>query len=148
MAHSATKIEGLKILASQEIECLEAQPKLFKSEHDELIEGTFLSLSNSSISTIGPKLIFGRIYYHIGFGAIKEELCRHLAIPRLSFPLSKLKTTEHLYRYQGRSIDVDTVFRFLDKLKPVVEQIAFAHTLRTLNGNISVFFYDMCTLYF
>ena len=146
------EIDHLRTLAGQEIERLESQPKLFKSEHDELIEVAFSSLFNSSISAVGPELIFGRIYDHIGFGGIKEELFRHLVISRLAFPLSKLKTTEYLYRYQGRSIDVDAVYRFLDKLsdtlKPVVEQIAFAHTLRTLKGNISVVFYDMTTLYF
>ena len=110
------EIERLKILADQEIERPEAQPKLFKSEHDELIEGMFSSLYNSSIRTVGPELIFGRIYDHIGFGNIREELFRHLVISRLAFPLSKLKTTEYLYRYQGKSIDVDTVYRFLDKL--------------------------------
>jgi len=75
-----------------------------------------------------------------------------LVISRLAFPLSKLKTTDYLYRYQGKQIEVDTIYRFLDKLsgclKPIVEQTAFAHTLRTLKGNISVVFYDMTTLYF
>jgi transposase len=146
------EIDRLKILARQEIDRLQAQPKLFKSEHDELVEGAFSSLSNSSIRTIGPELIFGRIYDYIGFGSISEELFRHLVISRLTFPLSKLKTTEYLYRYQGKSIDVDAIYRFLDKLssrlKPIVEQIAFAHTLRTLKGKISVVFYDMTTLYF
>ena len=146
------EIEHLKNLARQEIERLQAQPKLFKSEQDDLIEDVISSLSNSSISTVGPELIFGRIYDYIGFGRIKEELFRHLVISRLAFPLSKLKTTDYLYRYQGKQIDVDAIYRFLDKLsgclKPVVEQIAFAHTLRRLEGNISVVFYDMTTLYF
>jgi len=97
-------------------------------------------------------LVFGRIYDYIGFGRIKEDLFRHLVISRLAFPLSKLKTTEYLYRYQGKIIDVDSVYRFLDKLssslKPEVEQIAFEHVLRTLKGHISVVFYDMTTLYF
>ena len=145
-------IERLKILARQEMDRLQAHPKLFRSEDDELIEEAISSLSNSSIRTVGPELIFGRIYDYIGFGGIGEELFRHLVISRLAFPLSKLKTTEYLYRYQGKSIDIDAVYRFLDKLsgslKPVVEQIAFAHTLRTLSGNISVVFYDMTTLYF
>ena len=146
------EIEHLKNLARQEIERLQSQAQLFKSEQDELIEDVISSLSNSSVSTIGPELIFGRIYDYIGFGHIKEELFRHLVISRLAFPLSKLKTTEYLYRYKGKMIDVDAIYRFLDKLsgglKAVVEQIAFAHTLRTLKGNISVVFYDMTTLYF
>jgi len=146
------EIDNLKLTARQEIELLEGQPSLFVFEKDNLIEETIAFLSNSSIRTVGPELIFGRIYDYIGFGRIKEELFRHLVISRLAFPLSKLKTTEYLYRYQSKSIDVDSVYRFLDKLnsslKPVVEQIAFEHTLRTLNGNISVVFYDMTTLYF
>ena len=146
------EIDRLMMVARQEIERMEGQPKLFRSEHDELIEGVFSSLSNSSIRTVGPELIFGRIYDYIGFGRIKEELFRHLVISRLAFPLSKLKTTEYLYRYQGRSVDVDAIYRFLDKLnstlKDVVEQISFAHTQRILKGNISVVFYDMTTLYF
>ena len=53
-----------------------------------------------------------------------------MVIVRLAFLLSKLKTVDYLYRYQGKSIKVDTVYRFLDKLsdklKPQIEQIAFA----------------------
>jgi len=30
--------------------------------------------------------------------------------------LSKLKTIDYLYRYQGTSLDIDAVYRFLDKL--------------------------------
>ena len=151
-ATQCPEIDRLKIVARQEIKRMQAQPELFKSEHDELIEEAFASLSNSCIRTIGPELIYGRIYDCIGFGSINEELFRHLVISRLAFPLSKLKTTEYLYRYQGKSIEVDAIYRFMDKLsgglKPVVEQIAFNHTLRTLKGNISVVFYDMTTLYF
>jgi len=146
------EIEHLKNIARQEIERIQAQPKLFNSEQDGLIEEFFSSLSNSNISTVGPELIFGRIYDFIGFCHIKEDLFRHLVISRLAFPLSKLKTTDYLYRYQGKKIDVDAIYRFLDKLsgrlKPTVEQIVFAHTLRTLQDNISVVFYDMTTLYF
>jgi hypothetical protein len=79
-------------------------------------------------------------------------LFRHLVIARISFPLSKLKTVEYLYRYQGANLDIDSFYRFLDKLnnkiKTKVEQIAFAHTKKVLNGNISIVFYDMTTLYF
>ena len=146
------ELEELKVIARQEIEQLEKQPSLFSSENDELIEATISSLHNSNISTVGPELIFGRIYDYIGFGQIKEEMFRHLVISRLAFPLSKLKTTEYLYRYQGKIIDVNSIYRFLDKLssslKCEVEQIAFEHTQRTLQGNISVVFYDMTTLYF
>jgi len=35
-----------------------------------------------------------------------------------------------------------------NQLKNQVEQIAFTHTLNILQGNISIVFYDMTTLYF
>jgi len=146
------EIEKLKYLAKQEIERLSHQQQLFISENDTIVEYAFSSLSNASIKTIGPELVFGKIYDNIGFNAIKEELFRHLVIARLAFPLSKLKTIDYLYRFQGVMLDIDAVYRFLDKLnnklKEEVEQIAFRHTQHVLKGDISVVFYDMTTLYF
>ena len=151
-ANTQHEIESLSNLAKQEIDKLSLQPKLFESEFDVAVDKVFSSLHNASIRTLGPEIVFGKIYDHIGFGVINEELFRHLVISRITFPLSKLKTVEYLYRYQGASIDIDAVYRFLDKLnskiKGKVQEIAFAHTKRVLNGNISVVFYDMTTLYF
>ena len=109
------EIERLDQLAREEMERLSGnQLKLFGYESDEIIEQAFSLLDNSSIRTVGPELIFGKIYDCIGFNAIEEELFRHLVIARLAFPLSKLKTVDYLYRYQGKSIEIDTVYRFLD----------------------------------
>jgi transposase len=145
-------IQKLWNLGKQEIERLSSQSKLFDSENDIIIDQIFETLNNSSIRTIGPEIIFGKIYDYLGFNAIEESLFRHLVIARLAFPLSKLKTIEYLYRYQGVTINIDAIYRFLDKLnfklKQQVEQIAFEHTKRVLSGNLSVVFYDMTTLYF
>jgi transposase len=149
---SEQEVEKLYFLAKQELERLSVQPKLFVSENDTIIEQAFESLKNASIKTVGPEIIFGRIYNHIGFNSINEDLFKHLVVARLAFPLSKLKTIEYLYRFQGVMMDIDAVYRFLDKLnnklKSQVEQIAFAHTKKILNDSISVVFYDMTTLYF
>lgn len=146
------EIERLTRLAQQEIERLSEPLTLFSSPDDVLVEKVFESLHNSSIQTVGPELVFGKIFDYIGFNQVGEELFRHLVVSRLVFPLSKLKTIEYLYRYQGVTLDIDAVYRFLDKLntklKEQVEQIAFTHTKKVLEGNISVVFYDMTTLYF
>lgn len=138
------EIEELKSQARSEVERLKREQSLFTSQQDKTIENAFSMLSNSNIRTVGPELIFGRIYDYIGFGAIKEELFRHLVVARLAFPLSKLKTTEYLYRYQGISLEISAVYRFLDKLnsklKEQVEQIAYNHTLRVLKGKIGIVF--------
>ena len=151
-ATTRQEIERLNQLAKQEIERLSKPQSLFTSESDDMIESVLSSLSNSNIQTVGPEIIFGKIFDHIGFKEVGEDLFRHLVISRLAFPLSKLKTIDYLYRYQGVMLDIDAVYRFLDKLsntlKEEVEQIAFSHTLRVLKGKISVVFYDMTTLYF
>ena len=151
-SNNEQEIQKLVFLGRQEIERLNAQSKLFISENDSIVEQVFETLGNASIRTVGPEIIFGKIYDSIGFNKIKEDLFRHLVIARLAFPLSKLKTIEYLYRFQGVMLDIDAIYRFLDKLnnhlKEQVEQIAFAHTLKVLDGKISIVFYDMTTLYF
>ena len=151
-ATTRQEIDRLVELAQHEIKLLSEPQSLFPSETDDMIRGVLSSLSNSNIQTVGPEIIYGKIFDHVGFNKIREDLFRHLVISRLAFPLSKLKTIDYLYRYQGVSIDIDSVYRFLDKLnnrlKEKVEQIAFAHTLSILEGKISVVFYDMTTLYF
>lgn len=151
-SRSEQEIAKLICLGNQEIERLSQQSELFLCESDFQIEQLFTSLSNSSLRIVGPEIIFGKIYDTIGFGAIAENLFRHLVIARIAYPLSKLKTVDYLYRYQGLTVSVDSVYRFLDKLndslKEQVEKISFAHTLKVLEGKISVVFYDMTTLYF
>ena len=145
-------VQELINIGKQEIEQLSMQTKLFISDDDSLVDAMFSTLNNSSIRVVGPELIFGKIYDSIGYNQIKEDLFRHLVIARLSFPLSKLKTIDYLYRYQGVSLNISSVYRFLDKLnnrlKEEVEQITFNHTKRVLGGQISVVFYDMTTIYF
>jgi len=149
-----TEQEILKLVfvAQEELDRLRAQSKLFVSERDFSTEAIFSTLNNSSIRTVGPDLIFGKIYNHIGFNQIQENLFRHLVISRLAFPLSKLKTVDYLYRYQGVKISISSVYRFLDKLnkrlKKQVEQISFNHTKKILGGKVDVVFYDMTTIYF
>src|SRR5208283_3543077 len=61
------------------------------------------TISNASIRTIGPELIFGRLFDEIGFGVIPEPLFRDIVVARLVYPASKLKTADYLYRYRGKT---------------------------------------------
>ena len=150
--YSEQEVQKLWFLGKQELERVSKQSHLFVSESDIVVEQVFNALQNAGIQTVGPEIIFGKIYDGIGFSAVREDLFRHLVIARLAFPLSKLKTIEYLYRYQGVLLDIDAIYRFLDRLndtlKGQVEQIAFDHTKKLLGNNISVVFYDMTTLYF
>jgi transposase len=104
------------------------------------------------IKVIGVELLLGRVFDQIGFNVIKDELFRKLVIARLCYPASKLKTTEHLRRYEQYETDEDKIYRYLDKLnktqKRIVQQISYQHTHQILAGDISIVFYDVTTLYF
>ena len=104
------------------------------------------------IEMIGPELILGKLFDEVGFNIIEEQFFRHLVLSRLVFPLSKLKTTEYLLQYKSLTIDVDQLYRFLDKLnstyKDKVQNTSFLHTLKILADAISIVFYDVTTLYF
>lgn len=151
-SRSQSEIDKLLILAKQRMSELQSQQSLFDNDNDILAKNIISSLNNSSVRTVGPELIFGRIYDKIGYNAIAEPLFRHLVLARLAFPLSKLKTSEYVYRYQGISISIDKIYRFLDKLndtyKSQVEQITFKRTKEILGNQVGVVFYDMTTIYF
>lgn len=54
-----------------------------------------------SVKLVGPELLLGKLFDEIGFNQIDDELFRHLVITRLVYPVSKLKTTDYLYKYKG-----------------------------------------------
>ena len=109
-------IISLLYQAKHELNKMLKQISLFVSQEDAQIESFLKTLKNSNVQVIGPELIFGRIYDSIGFNKVKEDLFRHLVIARLAFPLSKLKTVDYLFRYQGIKVTASSIYRFLDKL--------------------------------
>ena len=127
----------------------------FTCEQDEIIEAFVGGLSNGQVQVIGPELVYGSLYDHIGYGRLRNELFRHLVICRLFNPGSKLKTVEYLERYLHIRVSPDRIYRMLDRLvngsggfKDEVEQISFDYTRRVVGEKITVVFYDMTTLYF
>lgn len=123
----------------------------FKTPEEAVVRRFLGELSNEQIRVIGPELVFGTLFDRLGFGAIPEPLFRHIVIARLAHPVSKVKTVDYLYRYQGITVEVNGIYRFLDKLndayKDAVERLAFEYS-RGVLGHIWVVFYDMTTLYF
>lgn len=109
------------------------------------------NIQNSQIRTVGPELILGKIFERLGFDAIGERLFRDIVIARLVCPTSKAKTVDYLYRYQGKTISTQSIYRFLDRLNDQysqqAQQIAYEYSLSILK-QITVVFYDMTSLYF
>lgn len=63
-----------------------------------------------------------------------------------------MKTTDYLFKYYSLSIDVEAIYRYMDKLydsqKEKVQQISYQHTREILADDIRMVFYDVTTLYF
>lgn len=125
--------------------------QVFQFEDEQQIVDTYFK-ALQSFRLVGPELLLGKIFDEIGFCEIKDELFRQLVITRLVYPSSKLKTTDYLYKYKNEMVDVERVYRYLDKLynkqKEKVQDISYKHTLQILGGTISIMFYDVTTLYF
>lgn len=104
------------------------------------------------ITVAGTTLLLGRIFDEIGFDTIDDKLFKQLVIARLCFPASKLRTTDFLSKYHFLSVEPQHIYRYLDKLhgsqKELVQDISYAHSLKILNNEINVVFYDVTTLYF
>jgi transposase len=128
-------------------------PRLYGATlFDKVEEPKISDLSNDNIRIIGPELIFGRIFNHIGFNQINDQLFKDLSISRITHPGSKLKLSEYLRENNREEVSVDRIYYFLDRLntryKQQVENISFDYTKRLLKGKIGVVFYDMTTIYF
>lgn len=106
----------------------------------------------TQITISGIDMLLGNIFDQIGFNQIDSSLFKPLVLSRLESPSSKLKTTDYLAKYYALSIDVERIYRYMDKLyntqKEKVQQISYKHTEGILGGDIKMVFYDVTTIYF
>ena len=64
----------------------------------------------------GPQLLLNQAYDRIGFNQIPDEILRHLVIARVSQPRSKLATVAYLKSYYDEDVDLNHIYRYMDKL--------------------------------
>jgi len=101
---------------------------------------------------VGTEMFLGKIFDGIGFRAVGDDIFRRLVLSRLTYPVSKLKTSDYLEKYHDLDYPVQQIYRYMDKLhssqKELVQQISYEHTKKILGGEVNVVFYDVATLYF
>ena len=146
------EIDRLFEEGKKEVEQLTGQQSLLfdQKKDDDFFESIINSIEDYRL--VGPELVLGKLFDQIGFNKIPDELFRYLVLTRLVYPVSKLKTTDYLYKYKGVLIDVVKIYRYLDKLhaKQIeqIQQISYDHTLKIIGQALSIVFYDVTTLYF
>lgn len=144
------QVEKLFLQAKQYVQQFGGQQVFQFEDEQQVVDAHFKALQ--SFTLMGPELLLGKIFDQIGFNQVTDELFRYLVLTRLVYPVSKLKTTDYLYKYKSKIVDVERIYRYLDKLhskqKELIQQISYTHTLEILGGKLSVVFYDVTTLYF
>lgn len=120
------------------------------SDGSSLFKSVFQSIS--SHTEVGTELLLGKIFDSIGFHAVNDAIFRQLVLSRLTYPASKLKTSDYLDKYHDMDYPVQQIYRYMDRLhstqKELIQQISYEHTKKILGGEVNVVFYDVTTLYF
>ena len=149
-SHDEKVIENLVEKGNQFIASFGVQKTFDFSDESSLLKSAFQSIN--SHTEIGTELLLGKIFDDIGFHVVDDPIFRQLVLSRLTYPVSKLRTSDYLNQYHDLDYSVQQIYRYIDKLhstqKELVQQISYAHTERILGGQISVIFYDVTTLYF
>jgi len=144
------ELEHLIAKARDYINNYGGQISLDLSDEASIIKSSFNRIS--AHNEIGTDLLMGQLFDEIGFSKIRDDAFKKLVLTRLSYPYSKLKTSDYLHRYKSLNIPVQQLYRYLDKLhssqKELVQDISYQHTLKILGKQINVVFYDVTTLYF
>ena len=125
----------------------------FNNNRTRELEETIRVVDNMDAVLInGTQLLLNQVYDCIGFNQIPDEILRHLVIARVSQPRSKLATVDYLRSYYDEDVDLNHIYRYMDKLyntqMELAQQISVEHTRRIFGGKIGLMFYDVTTLYF
>ena len=125
----------------------------FEDRKGHEVESTERFISNiDNVLINGTQLLLNKVYDRIGFNRIPHEILRHLVIARVSQPMSKLATVEYLKSYYDEDVDLNNIYRYMDKLyntqMELAQEISVEHTRKIFGGKIGLMFYDVTTLYF
>jgi len=149
------EIELLFYKGQQYVHDLGGQRDIFVDYNKQLNEENLTNHFISNIENVllnGTQLILNRIYKRIGFDKIDDQILKHLAVARLSQPMSKAATVDYLKSHFEEDVNLSKIYRYLDKLyntqQDKIQETSIEHTRRILGGKIGLLFYDVTTLYF
>ena len=125
----------------------------FDGRRGKEVKDTERILSNiDSVLINGTQLLLNQVYDSIGFNRIPDEILCHLVIARVSQLGSKLATVDYLKSYYDEDIDLNHIYRYMDKLynnqMELAQQISVKHIRKLFGGKIGLMFYDVTTPYF
>ena len=139
-------------------EIMHTPVKKIKKEEDDMVSIT--GLEEEARTQKGIQDVFGNafkelnLFDSINTGNKKEEaniLFQEIVLARLSNPVSKRKSVKEAKKDKGVTLNLDKVYRMMDKVHLNSERIKHkisSSTLELFNQKIDVTFFDVTTLYF
>ena len=118
------------------------------------------SLKEEARLSLGISDIFGKLYDELCFSESfhslykKEEvnnLLKEIVLHRLESPSSKRKSVSDIKRKKYKTMDLDRVYRMMDKVyacRETIKQKVCNKTLSLFKQKVDVVFFDVTTLYF
>lgn len=119
------------------------------------------NLKETARLTLGFHDVYGYLYDHLGFSNLftrphqredAAKILREIVVARIANPLSKRASVELLQEKFGITLDLDDVYKMMDKMDATfyerIQQRALTETLKLTGGKLKVLFYDATTLYF
>ena len=117
-------------------------------------------LKEEQRTVVGIHDVYGRIFNELGFnkllkshhGLSANTVLKNVILARIANPSSKRSSVMHLEKDFGIQINLEKVYRMMDKLDDntclQMQEMAYQSTLKLFNGKIDVIFFDATTLYF
>ena len=119
------------------------------------------SLKEESRISLGASDIFGMAYEQLKLGEVftgqgykqreVSDLLKEIVLSRLEKPESKRKSVESIKKRKQREVDLDRVYRMMDKVSGKEREIKeklYKRTLSLFKERMDVVFFDVTTLYF
>ena len=175
MAYDEDELEKLKLLAESIRMKLEAGAQQFLFKPEEIVKlgetkkqykdsDYIVNVKNlveeqrliSGIHDVYGKL-FGNLGYHKviarpGRNKMAVRIFTDIVLARIANPASKMASLDMLEEDFGVTIDLDKVYRMMDKLDTAalerLKKTTYQNSLNLLGSKIEVIFYDATTIYF
>ena len=130
-----------------------------KLEQEKELKVDLKKIKEEQRITVGFHEVYGKIYRQLGFDELLnaknqsiEKVLEHIIMARIANPCSKRASVRLLEEDFGIHIDLNKVYRMMDKLDDSIiskmQKNAYQTVLNLFNDKIDVIFFDVTTLYF
>lgn len=145
----------------KEQDIVERVIKALDKEEEKDLPVNLRDLREEQRLSLGVQYSYKQIYDSIGFNVLnskntrRNELAKrlfHVVLARIIKPMSKRKSVGFIEEEYGVEIDLNGVYRLMDKLTEQkierIKQLSYNYVNDLLSEELNVIFYDCTTLYF